>query len=424
MRLPQLVMTAAAVLLAASAHVVRSPLFPASSSHPRLGRFDLEPNGVEPDPFAPREVAKRLCAAAGRRIAPKPAKLIDTFPFHRETDMIAIKLRELHGIVDHFVTLDGSQTFAGKPSRAWLSDGLLDGLGPWLNRSVHPITLAENPACEEVYGQAANLVVPAKFAANATAARLWRCGWAQEFHRRRVLMDFALERLELHEHDVIVQSDADEVLSREAAAVLKHCEWELIAASSMGEAKSIVPVVSLHNFALDNHLPAMWEVIRVARVGQIRRLGTPAISTARYTGMPQSFGQPGMHVTALLAGGWHMSTFCSPVTAARKLLASVCTDGVNARTSDRNRIEACMLAGLDGWGRPDTVKFTSAAGAAQLQDFLHPDDYEFFYGSKRVPLLMKEYPEHFGERRQWVPTGARDKMPASVRADLTARCRI
>jgi len=392
---------------------------------PRIGRFDLAPRGDEPDEFADRGKAERLCALVGLPVAARPARLIEVFAFQRETAMLAIKLRELQGMVDHFVVVEANHTFAGAPSRPWLQDGLLDGLGPWLGRSVHAMTVDARPECDDIAGPTAHFEIPYQVSSgDAAGERRWRCGWANELYRRRVGIDFAMERLGLDDRDVILVSDADEVLSREAAGVLKRCEWQPANDTKLVVRDMILPLQSMHYFGLDHHQPAMWRFSRAVRARLVRRHGSAAVSSCRCPGFESTIGEAGKELAAFVAGGWHMSFFVSARAAARKMTESNHAELVYRHTADRERIEACMASGWDAWGRDDHAfhGFTSLGDAARRQELVSAEVYETLYG--RVPRLMEEYPGFFGERRPWAPGGLRRGATTEAEhAALEAKCR-
>jgi len=229
-----------------------------------------------------------------------------------------------------------------------------------------------------------------------------------------------MERLGLDERDVIVLSDADEVMSRESAGVLKHCEWTPQAEKHTLALDAIAPMMSTHYFGLDHHGSNLTIGTTAVRASLVHRLGSVLALTARNLGLVVSAGGFGVWTGAVAAGGWHMSFFLSAHAAARKMAESNHMELVGSRTGDRGRIEACMVSGWDAWGRP-TSPFESFSDAAAKQTVFSTEEYELVYG--RVPRLMLEHPDVFGQRRPWMPGGLRRQMTRAALEALEAQCR-
>ena len=400
---------------------VVSNLAAAAGLSPRLGRFDLAPSVHAGDDFETLEGAQRLCSSHGLPARLKPARLVETFPFQREVDLLAVKLRELHGVVDHFVLVESAYTFAGKPSRTMLREGLLNGLGSWLHTSVHPVTLTEQGHLTELINDGAASAVRWRALQSAAAERSRRDRWGQEFHRRQVGIDFAMQRLGIGDDDVVVLSDADELMSREAAGVLKHCDWKTRppVSSTAGMAS---PLMSVHYFGLDHYLSDM-SAPPIALVGSyVRRVGSAAASWVRARKIVSRDAKDDVHPWVFAEGGWHMSFFSSPTVAARKMRDSSHFELITDRTTDRSRIEACMASGTDAWGRATEPQFVSPADAAEAQGVIPGDTHRFYYGRHRVPRLMQEHEGVFGERRGWLPGWLRRNMSSAALESLRAEC--
>ena len=74
-----------------------------------------------------------------------PRKIIDTFPFFNELDILEIRLRELSGVVAKFVLVESAQTHSGKPK-----DLLFEQNSENLTESSDPLAVPS----QELYARA------------------------------------------------------------------------------------------------------------------------------------------------------------------------------------------------------------------------------------------------------------------------------
>jgi len=103
-----------------------------------------------------------------------------------------------------------------------------------------------------------------------------------------------------------------------------------------------------------------------------------------------------------------MSFILSAQAAAQKMSESVHVELIFERSDDRDRLEACMVSGWDAWGRTSDCSLSLSEAAAR-QSMMPPAQYELLYG--RVPRLMQEHRDVFGQRRPWMPGGFRGSLP-------------
>ena len=384
---------------------------------PRIGHFRLSRPG-DGDDFDPSpEGIRGFCATKGLQPLQRPARIIEVMSFLRETHLLATKLRELHDIVDTFVVVEGTTTFSGEPVRPWLREGLLSELGPWLGNKVIALTQDGLPPCADIAPRLVN-VTDVKLPDASEPLGPWKCSWAYETERRRVGLSYVLERLGVQDSDLVVVSDADEVMSRSVARVLKYCN------TSKPDSRPdvVVPLMSLHYFGLMFHNPSMWMGMVAIRGWRLKEVGAVRASLVRVQrGNP--FGiKADQAPAAFSGGGWHMSFFQSDKAIRRKLPLQSHHELRHARLLDPQRIRACQRGGMDIYGRPD-LPLMSAEEAAERNIILRPATYLRQYGPQSLPRLFTEYPDVFANRRQWVP-GSR-VVPSGADADaLWAECVI
>ena len=113
-------------------------------------------------------------------------KIVDVFPFFDEFALLQLKLEEMADWVDHFVILEATQTFTGKPKPLRFQERRQD-FARFADKIVH---------------------VPVEFPAHVDTP------WAREFHQRDAALP-ALTQL-CGEDDLVLVTDVDEILRREA----------------------------------------------------------------------------------------------------------------------------------------------------------------------------------------------------------------
>lgn len=113
-------------------------------------------------------------------------KIVDVFPFFDEFMLLQLKLEEMADWVDHFVVLEATQTFTGKPK---------------------PLRFQER---RDAFARFADKIVyvPVDFPAHVDTP------WAREFYQRDAALPTLAELC--GEDDLVLVTDVDEILRREA----------------------------------------------------------------------------------------------------------------------------------------------------------------------------------------------------------------
>ena len=107
-------------------------------------------------------------------------KIVDTFIFYNELDILELRLTELYDYVDHFVLVDSDKTCAGTPK---------------------PLYFEENKTrYERFLPKITHIVIKG----------IQEKGWGFE-RQQRGAINIGLEKLELSDDDIIIFSDADEI---------------------------------------------------------------------------------------------------------------------------------------------------------------------------------------------------------------------
>ena len=111
-----------------------------------------------------------------------PIKIVDTFIFYNEIDMLKFRLIELNDYVDYFVLVEATHTFAGNPKKLYFNENK-DIFAKYKDKIIH-IVVGDIP--------------------NTTNAS------DRERHQRNCIK-IGVDRLNLLEKDVIIISDVDEI---------------------------------------------------------------------------------------------------------------------------------------------------------------------------------------------------------------------
>jgi len=109
-------------------------------------------------------------------------KIIDCFTFFNELEMLEFRLRELNHLVDRFVLVESTHSFAGNSKDLYFKDNK-NRYVQYLDKIIH-IIVDDMPETDDA--------------------------WDREHHQRRCIKR-GIDQIDLEDHDIIVISDLDEV---------------------------------------------------------------------------------------------------------------------------------------------------------------------------------------------------------------------
>ncbi len=230
-------------------------------------------------------------------------KVIDAFPFNNEHDILECRLVELYDSVDAFVLVEATRDHQDHAKPLWYAEHA-ERFAPWADKIVHVIV-------DE--GE-----MPSKAQDNDP--------WARE-HAQREFIGRGLARLDLSDHDVILQSDVDEI---PRALHARNCRpqgfW------SFGQRG--------HFWAVDWLYPHPWYGTVAATVGHLAKF-----PEARRFSYMRDVRMTALCPPHLQDAGWHLSWLGGPEAAIRKV-GSFChpevedqiRDGLERDTFYRNGI--------------------------------------------------------------------------------------
>ena len=159
-------------------------------------------------------------------------KVIDSFPFNNELDMLECRLTELYDAVDHFVLVEATVDHQDHQKPLHYQENR-ERFAPWADKIVH-VVAGDMPTLADDNDP-----------------------WARE-HAQREYIGVGLVRIGVNDNDVVLQSDVDEIPSPLAARNVRPPGlWSF--------------EQHLHCFAIDWEHPLPWYGTVAATVGTLGR---------------------------------------------------------------------------------------------------------------------------------------------------------
>lgn len=233
--------------------------------------------------------------------APRRHRLIDTFLFNGEFDLLAIRLQELGPFVDFVVIVEGELTFRGKDKTTQVSQRDIDL--PVAESSFWTAMRRRGVAIDIVK----NKTIHVLFTKEKVAALLAGRDPTQKEHRfliemtTRFMTRLSLERppVALRDGDLVFASDIDEIPRRATAHILARCVLP----------KRVFPLVigsrnHAYSFEFEDH--EEWRRLSVARFSAAGPL-QPQASLDSVIEYRQANNMKRVDVYLVADGGWHCS---------------------------------------------------------------------------------------------------------------------
>jgi hypothetical protein len=209
--------------------------------------------------------------------------IVDVFMVNDEFDMVECRLRELTGLVDMHIAIEGNRTMSGDPKPY--------NFKPFHDRHLEVIQVD--------LGDLTGIETPRGSWITAETADHWRRDRKQRNAANKIIWD-------LGDDDVVLTGDVDEIPSREAV-----------------EGFSGEPVTLGMNFLVYSsrwYLPNGWRGTNLSRAGDLRGVDADTVRQSR-------------NWREAVNGGWHLSWFGG--ADARRRKARQFAHGEMARYADR-----------------------------------------------------------------------------------------
>lgn len=182
-------------------------------------------------------------------------RIVDTFLYHDEADMLECRLTEIGDIVDHVVVVESPVTFQGRPKPLYFAEQA-ERFAPWLDK-ITVVTGGDMPTGDDP--------------------------WLREYAQREYTLE-GLAQLDLADDDVVLHGDVDEIPRPLQLRNLRPRGFVLFG-------------MRFHPFAVDWIHPEMWRGTIAGRCSDVRRLGSmTAMRNLRFTAdVPLHMGDAGWH---------------------------------------------------------------------------------------------------------------------------------
>ena len=235
--------------------------------------------------------------------------ILDCVPFFRESDILALRLRELDPVVDLFVVVEADHTHAGAEKPSYLPADIRRRWGHKL------------------------IAYTAELPGDKPGDLLWT--WRREIAQRNAIAD-VLGSLRLQPDDMVMISDCDEIPRRAFVGMLPALPPDGVA----------VAVQRLHYYTF-NHVGGWWHGTRATQWANVQALGADGVRYAATTrgGFPRIFHVPD--------AGWHFSYFGGPEYVREKIGAFLHQEFNLPEHRDPETIAARIAAGDDVYGRSE-----------------------------------------------------------------------
>lgn len=191
-------------------------------------------------------------------------KIYDCFTFYNEFDLLEIRLKELYDLVDHFVIVESNQTFTGK-YKPWNFD---------LSR----------------YPQYADKIIYVQVTDMPNTGN----PWDNERHQRNSIVQGLVDA---DEDDIVIVSDADEILRPSAIQQLKNSDQTIFAFR-----------MALFNFKFNymRKTPGEYDIWAMAcRRGVLDTITPDTLRLMRFQFMNASYGFANDGIELIEHAGWH-----------------------------------------------------------------------------------------------------------------------
>lgn len=254
--------------------------------------------------------------------------IYDCSLFYDEFMLLDIRLAELWPVVDKFVILESNKTFSGKPKPLYFSDQA-ERYAPYKDKLVPVVFAQSNPSADR---------------------------WVNDYAQRNALGDYL--KTVCQPDDIIILTDGDEIIAREAVELLSFC---------------LMPVrlsVKMYYYYFNCRLKKDWLWPVVCRYEDFLKRCKGSCQSLRIS---YSDTQP-----VIPNAGWHFSYIMQPARIVEKLGAFAHSEYDTPKWCDLDRIEACRRNHTDLFERPDHIY--EITGLDDLPEAIrkHPEDYAEF----------------------------------------------
>lgn len=246
--------------------------------------------------------------------------VIDIILFSDEFELFELRCHELDGVVSHHVVVESDTTFSGQPKplrfKEWMDSGEID---PRFAQKTFVIAVTDMPPGPNP--------------------------WVREAWQRNAMIK-AVDLLGIHDSDIIMMSDGDEIPKRDTVAAMKY-------RFMMHSTAPIFPAVfkQLGHYYWLNMLGEPpnddWYGTRVCQ----------AMSLRECTPQHMRITEPDKFRSIIGNGGWHWSYLGGRDRIRSKVAAFSHHDLYRPEHMNDASLDRCLVTGADLFGR-DYIRFS------------------------------------------------------------------
>jgi beta-1,4-mannosyl-glycoprotein beta-1,4-N-acetylglucosaminyltransferase len=253
--------------------------------------------------------------------------IYDCFLFYDEFTLLDIRLAELGDLVDKFVLLESNVTFSGKPKPLHFSDNM-QKYSAWKDKIIPIVCQIDKPDPDR---------------------------WVNESNQRNAIGDYL--KSACNEDDLIILTDADEIVSKEAVIEAK------------GKTIPGRLIMKMYYYYFNCLKDEAWQWPCFCRYRQLATLFGGKAQSMRLS-TPQD-------IVRIENAGWHFSYIMNPERIIEKLGAFSHSEYDKSPYTDIDWIEKSRKSGLDLFGRDARYVFTDLSGLPEsIRN--NPDKYKEF----------------------------------------------
>ena len=194
-------------------------------------------------------------------------KIIDSFIFYNELDMLNLRLHELNDVVDYFILVEASKTYANSPKPYFFEENK-EKYNKFLHKIIH-IKVDDMPE--------------RNFTTNTGH-------WDREHYQRNQIKR-GLDQLDLNDADIIMMCDVDEIPNTKTINNIKNNKINGIYKLEM----------DFYYYNFQNKMENKWPLARLFNYGSIKN--TQYIDYLTHIRSMKNFNN------TIKNGGWHLSYF-------------------------------------------------------------------------------------------------------------------
>jgi beta-1,4-mannosyl-glycoprotein beta-1,4-N-acetylglucosaminyltransferase len=248
-------------------------------------------------------------------------KIIDAFIFYNELDILNYRLNILHTLVDHFILVESTHTFVGKPKSLIYKE------------NAHMFERFKDKIFHVVVDDMPH--IPANIETNEQ--------WKNETHQRNCI-DRAIQQLNLNDEDIIIISDVDEIPDPNTIYSAKMNYFHV---------SKFILLFDMYYYNLNNRFVNKWLFVKILNYGIYKDEIYNQKKTVNDIRRSQC--------NVIPRGGWHLSYFGNTEFIKNKIENFSHQEYNKEQYTNPEKIKEIIEKGTDLFGRDGEVNIVKIA---------------------------------------------------------------